>query len=106
MGGRGRSNAVRGRCGLAMALALGGLCSTVTPAVAAVHAVRGAVDGFAYQVLLPSAYDTAARRYPVVYIVAGNGGRETTSAARLGLAGYVERDQVIVVTPAEPQHNT
>jgi S-formylglutathione hydrolase FrmB len=78
------------------------LLMTAAPAGAAVRKVHGAIGGFAYQVLLPAGYDAPHhRRYPVVYVVTGNGGNETSAASYLKLADYAARDQAIIVTPAE-----
>lgn len=80
----------------------------VLPRVQAAEGVRtvsGSAGELTYQVLLPAGYDASDRRYPVLYLITGNGGSETSAASYLDLASYAARDEVILVTPAEPQHN-
>jgi len=76
--------------------------ASVTPAA---QVVKGAVGEFDYEVLLPSGYERSDRRYPVVYIITGNGGAVTSAATELHLDEYAARDEAIIVTPVEHQLN-
>jgi S-formylglutathione hydrolase FrmB len=92
-------------------LSLAGLAGAITllclpqATQAATSAVHGTIGPLSYEVLLPPSYGTSLRRYPVVYLITGNGGNEGSAVKYLGLAAYAARDQAIIVTPAERRHN-
>jgi S-formylglutathione hydrolase FrmB len=52
-----------------------------------------------YRVLLPEAYTTSQRRYPVLYLLHGLGGDYTDWTTRTNLAEYVRTLPLIVVMP-------
>jgi S-formylglutathione hydrolase FrmB len=87
--------------GIAMAFGPG-----ASPAAAAVETVTGQTVGeVRYEVLLPPSYDSTRRRYPVLYVITGNGGDEDSATKALQLEDYAARDDAIIVTPAESQFN-
>ena len=100
-----RSRRVRARCAAAVATTLCLVPALARPAFAEVRTVHGEAAGFRYQALLPGGYDDGSRRYPVVYVIAGNGSDERWAATALGLADYAARDEAIIVTPVEPEEN-
>ena len=57
------------------------------------------VSQLRYVVTLPASYATGDGRYPVLYVLHGDGGNETTSVTQLGLQGFADAEDVIVVTP-------
>ena len=104
IGREGQERRGRGRCGWRWRRAWGPVLNVDTSRR---HRPRGAWRGRWLRLsgAIAHGYDTAAQRCPMVYIVAGNSRRETTRRPGFGFAGYVEHDQMIVVAPAEPQHN-
>lgn len=52
-----------------------------------------------YRVLLPAAYETSSRRYPVLYLLHGLDGHATDWVARTAIARHAAGREVIIVTP-------
>jgi subtilisin family serine protease len=60
---------------------------------------RPGLSDLRYRVTLPDDYGTGERRYPVLYVLHGDGGNENTSVTQLGLQEFASTQDVIVVTP-------
>jgi S-formylglutathione hydrolase FrmB len=97
-------------CGLACAallcgLAISSLASEVSEGVTGSNictetlASKSLDKDVAFNVLLPSDYDTSTRRYPTLYLLHGYGDTHTAWSLMTDLSGYASQYKIIIVMP-------